>query len=70
KRYVRCSKYPGCSKSYPLPQRGKIDFTGRSCEVCRSPMIVMYRKGARPFEVCINPQCPSRSREEKGDEES
>jgi len=70
KRYVRCSKYPGCSKSYPLPQRGKIDFTGLSCEVCRSPMIVIYRKGARPFEVCINPQCPSRSREEKGDDES
>jgi DNA topoisomerase-1 len=70
KRYVRCSQYPGCSKSYPLPQRGKVTFTGQSCEVCRSPMIVMYRRGSRPFEVCMNPQCPSRSREGGSDEDS
>lgn len=65
KRYVRCSMAPGCSKSYPLPQRGKISFTENRCEVCRSPMIIMYRKGKPPFETCINPSCPTK-KERKG----
>ncbi|MGA1820955.1 MAG: DNA topoisomerase I [Thermoplasmatota archaeon] len=61
KRYVRCSMSPGCSKSYPLPQKGKISFTENRCGDCRSPMIVMYRKGRPPFETCINPACPTKA---------
>ncbi|MFO8051928.1 MAG: DNA topoisomerase I [Thermoplasmatota archaeon] len=60
KRYVRCSMYPGCSKSYPLPQKGKIGFTDEICEVCRSPMIIMYRRRSRPLNTCINPKCPTK----------
>ncbi|MBN1390618.1 MAG: DNA topoisomerase I [Candidatus Thermoplasmatota archaeon] len=61
KRYVRCSKYPGCSKSYPLPQKGKVGFTDRSCEICRSPIITIYMKGKRPRDLCINPDCRSKT---------
>jgi DNA topoisomerase-1 len=60
KRYVRCSMYPRCSKSYPLPQRGKLDFPNEKCEVCRSPMMVLYRRGGRPFRTCLNPECPGK----------
>ena len=60
KRYVRCSRFPGCSKSYPLPQKGKITFSGNICEVCRSPMMTLYSRGKRPREVCINPACPGK----------
>ncbi|MEA3558682.1 MAG: DNA topoisomerase I [Candidatus Thermoplasmatota archaeon] len=68
KRYVRCSMHPGCSKSYPLPQKGKIGFTNEVCEVCRSPIITMYRKRSRPFDTCINPKCPSKEERGKNDE--
>jgi DNA topoisomerase-1 len=68
KRYVRCSKFPNCSKSYPLPQRGKIDFTDEICETCRSPMIILYRKGGRPNTLCMNINCPSKKTQEDGND--
>ncbi|MFW3146072.1 MAG: DNA topoisomerase I [Thermoplasmatota archaeon] len=61
KKYVRCSMFPGCSKSYPLPQRGKVGWTKDVCPHCRSPMITLYKRGSRPFDVCLNPVCPSKS---------
>jgi DNA topoisomerase-1 len=61
KRYVRCSQHPGCSKSYPLPQKGKIGFTDKTCETCRSPLMTLFRRGSKPFEVCMNPDCPTKS---------
>ncbi len=63
KRYVRCSMHPRCSKSYPLPQKGKIGYLDEACEICRSPMMMMYRKGGPPFTTCMNPNCPSKKRE-------
>ena len=65
KRYVRCSMFPRCSKSYPLPQRGKLGFPEEKCEVCRSPMMIMYRRGP-PITTCMNPDCPSK-KEKKGE---
>ncbi|MDG6224672.1 MAG: DNA topoisomerase I [Candidatus Thermoplasmatota archaeon] len=59
KRYVRCSKYPGCSRSFPLPQRGKVTFTMDRCEICRSPIITLYRRKGPPYNKCINPKCPN-----------
>jgi DNA topoisomerase-1 len=69
KRYVRCSKYPGCSKSYPLPQKGKITFTDERCEKCRSPIIVLYRKRGPPYGVCINQKCTSTRREHASEDQ-
>lgn len=59
KRYVRCSKYPGCSRSFPLPQRGKVTFTIERCDSCRSPIITLYRRRGPPYDKCINPKCPN-----------
>lgn len=71
KRYVRCSLHPRCSKSYPLPQKGKIGFTDEKCNVCKSPLIMIYRKGGRPFTTCMNPECPEKKdyRNRKKEEE-
>lgn len=68
KRYIRCSMHPGCSKSYPLPQRGKIAFPGEICDVCRSPMITMFRRGSAPFNTCLNPKCPTK--EDRGSKDA
>ena len=51
KRFVGCSNYPKCRKSYPLPQRGEITFTEEKCE-CGAPLIVM---GKKKEKRCIDP---------------
>lgn len=52
KRFVGCSSYPKCRKSYPLPQRGIVTFTKEKCE-CGAPLIVM---GKKKEKRCIDPQ--------------
>ncbi len=66
KRFVGCSAYPKCDVSYPLPQKGKIEFTGKACPHCGAPVIKLIMKGRRPMEMCINPECPAKEKREKG----
>ncbi|MCU0798813.1 MAG: DNA topoisomerase I [Candidatus Thermoplasmatota archaeon] len=65
KRYVRCSKYPNCSRSYPLPQKGKVSFTSEQCPNCKSPMMMLYRRRGAPFATCMNMECPSRKQKDE-----
>ncbi|MBU7046140.1 MAG: DNA topoisomerase I [Theionarchaea archaeon] len=51
KRFVGCSNYPKCKRSYPLPQRGNITFLEEHCE-CGAPLIVM---GKKKEKQCIDP---------------
>ena len=62
KRFAGCSNYfnGSCSASFPLPQRGKIQATGRSCSRCGAPVIKVIRRGRRPWELCIDFDCPSK----------
>jgi len=57
KRFVGCSNYPNCKTSFPLPSAGKITALNKNCEVCGLPVIQVWRKGKRPFKMCINPNC-------------
>ena len=63
KRFAGCSNYFNgtCSTSFPLPQKGKIQATGRSCPSCGAPIIRVIRRGRRPWELCINFDCPSKA---------
>jgi DNA topoisomerase-1 len=65
KRFVGCSGYPDCVTSFPLPQFGGIIPTGEKCEFCNSPKIKVISKGSRPWELCINPSCPSKKEQAK-----
>jgi DNA topoisomerase-1 len=61
KRFVGCEGYKeGCRVSYPLPQSGKIDHSGK-CKECGLPMIKVIRKGRRPYTMCIDPKCKSKA---------
>ena len=60
KRFASCSFYPQCRNSYPLPQKGRIEVTGLACPRCRSPVIRLLSKGKKPWEICINMNCPSK----------
>ncbi len=59
KRYLRCSNYPRCGKSYPLPQKGTVKYTTDSCPHCRAPMIIYKPPRGREVRMCVNPSCPS-----------
>jgi len=62
KRFAGCSNYfnGSCSASFPLPQKGKIQATGRSCSKCGAPIIKVIRRGRRPWELCINFECTTK----------
>ncbi len=67
KRYVRCSYSPQCQNTYPLPQRGKLVYTDKVCETCRSPLVRLIRRGKRPWEFCVNMHCPTKNEEGASD---
>ncbi|MEM3030239.1 MAG: DNA topoisomerase I [Candidatus Micrarchaeia archaeon] len=60
KMFVGCSRYPACRNAYPLPQGARIKPLGRACEHCGTPLIRVFRKGRRPFEMCLLPTCESK----------
>jgi DNA topoisomerase-1 len=62
KRFAGCSNYfdGKCTTSYPLPQRGRITATGRSCGECGAPIIKITSRGRHPWELCVNIDCPSK----------
>jgi DNA topoisomerase-1 len=57
KRFVGCSSFPKCRNSFALPQRGKLDFLDKTCEICAAPMLKFGRGRGKKKEVCINMKC-------------
>jgi DNA topoisomerase-1 len=64
KRFAGCNSYPDCTRTYPLPQRGGIMPMGESCEECGTPRIRVVTKGRRPWELCLDPDCPTKPKRE------
>jgi DNA topoisomerase-1 len=69
KRFVKCDN-PACMapngkgpQTYPLPQRGEIVYEGVVCPTCTSPRIMVLTKGRKPWDICVNMECPSNERE-------
>jgi len=65
KLFVGCSGYPKCTNSYPLPQHGLVKNVHKACKTCTSPLVLLIKKGKRPWQLCINPQCPTKEEYEK-----
>lgn len=57
-RFVGCSNFPTCRNAYPLPQKGIITKTDKTCEACNAPIIQVKMKGKKKIELCLNPRCP------------
>ena len=57
---------PSCQTGFPLPAVGQITSMGKQCDVCKWPMIQVWRKGSRPFRMCINHECKSKADWGKG----
>jgi len=51
---------PVCGTGYPLPSMGSISNTGVVCEKCGTTIIQCWRKGKRPFRMCLDPKCETK----------
>lgn len=62
KRFIGCTNFftGRCNKALPLPQRGSVTTTEKTCKTCGWPILIYKTVGRRPFQFCINPQCPSK----------
>jgi len=64
KRFVGCTNYfeGTCKTSFPLPQKGTVKPTGKTCKSCGCPMVLVWMGGKRPWNLCINPSCPTKKK--------
>lgn len=58
KRFLGCTRYPQCTTSFPLPQKGRILALEETCPQCGNPMIKVI--GRRPYKMCVKLDCPSK----------
>jgi DNA topoisomerase-1 len=68
KRFVGCTNYfEGiCKTAFPLPQRGYVKPTGKTCKGCGWQTIMVRLKRKRPWNLCFNPQCPLKEKSISG----
>lgn len=63
KRFVGCTNYAAgqCRASAPLPKKGSVRSTGKTCQECQWPIVaILFARGAKHWRICINPACPSK----------
>jgi len=65
KRFVGCNAYPECRTTFSLPQKGLLITTREECKHCGYPMVKIINKGRRPWDLCINPDCPGKDEKYK-----
>ncbi len=59
-RFIACSSYPDCKSTFKIPQAGLIKKLKNPCKECNYPLVSMFRKGSKPQQLCINPDCISK----------
>jgi len=64
KQFAACSGFPACRNTFPLPQKYKVEGTGKVCEECGNPIIkILTRRGG--IEACLNHKCAKRIEQQK-----
>lgn len=58
--FIACHGYPDCKTTFSLPSNSLPKPSDKICESCKSPIVLMIRKGKRPYDYCINKQCPKK----------
>ncbi len=59
--FVGCSGYPNCRNTFPLPKGALVKPAGKTCEKCGTPMVLVIRKGRRPWSMCLLPTCETKA---------
>jgi DNA topoisomerase-1 len=67
KRFIGCTNYfeGTCKTSFPLPQKGSAKPTGNVCKSCGWNTVRIWIKGNRPWNLCFNPLCATKTKHEK-----
>jgi DNA topoisomerase-1 len=62
KRFVGCTNYfiGTCKTAYPLPQRGYVKPSGKTCRSCRLPTVTVWFRNKRSWNLCFNSACSSK----------
>ncbi|NYZ77111.1 DNA topoisomerase I [Candidatus Micrarchaeota archaeon] len=68
RQFIGCSGYPDCRNAYPLPTGAFVKTTEKACPVCGKAVVFVARERMR-FEMCIDPNCPSKDKWKKRSEE-
>ncbi|MBN2101931.1 MAG: DNA topoisomerase I [Candidatus Aenigmarchaeota archaeon] len=53
KRFVSCDKYPECTNTFGLPQKGNLTVLDEPCKKCGLKVVSIKTKGKRPWKLCI-----------------
>lgn len=62
KFFVGCTGYKdGCKTAFPLPHNASFQRLDRICDKCHTPIILVIRKGKRPFRMCLDPKCETKA---------
>jgi DNA topoisomerase-1 len=63
KRFVGCTNFfeGKCNTSFPLPQTGLVKPSGSVCKSCGWPTVRVWMRGKRPWNLCLNQECPSKT---------
>jgi DNA topoisomerase-1 len=67
KRFVGCTNYfeGTCKTAFPLPQKGLAKPSGNVCRSCGWPTVRIWMGRKRPWNLCLNPECPAKTKEER-----
>ncbi len=65
KQFLACDRYPVCKTTFSLPQNALIKPTNEKCPFCGWPLVLVIRKGKRPWKMCFNPDCPGKKKKEE-----
>jgi len=67
KRFVGCTNYfeGTCKTAFPLPQKGLAKPSGNVCKNCGWHTVRIWMKGKRPWNLCLNPECPAKTQDKR-----
>lgn len=60
KRFLGCANFPNCRTTFPLPQKGSLYATNKTCTVCQKAPIVKLSGKKFRMEICVNMDCASK----------
>ncbi len=69
-QFVACNKYPECKTTFSLPNNALIKPNDKVCEICGYPMVQSIKRGKKPLDFCINPDCKSKHIEGEAGEQA
>ncbi|MDP3916758.1 MAG: DNA topoisomerase I [Nanoarchaeota archaeon] len=57
-KFVACNQYPECKTTFSLPSNSLIKTSDVKCKECGFYTVLAIRAAKRPFNYCLNPECP------------